>query len=232
MKRRISFAAIAAAVLSVGFPGLASAATISTLFNTGAGLSSGSTDSNYTIVSGPSGLGAAETATSVAGFPLNVYVPGDDSVSTWIGPSYTPGNVFPGVVGVYDFQTHFDLTGLIASTASITGGWSADNNGIEIILNGTVIGGTATGTNQFLSGLSSFTIPVGSPFANGVNTLDFIVNNAAGNPGDPNPVALRVEITSATAAPVPEPASLTVFSAFGALGFFGYGWRSRKPVAV
>ena len=117
--------------------------------------------------------------------------------------------------GNYTYTTTFDLTGYVPGTATITGRWAADNAGLNILLNGNSLGLTTTGG---FSAFTSFSIPTGSGFVAGLNTLDFVVNNFDG-PGN-NPSGLRVELTGnagLVATPVPPTALLAVF-AFGTAG--------------
>src|SRR5262245_9998026 len=89
MKRWMSFAAVAVAF---AFPGLARAATISTLFNTGVDgshntLADGTVgDPHYALVSKPAtSTSTLLIRTSAGGFPIPPYI-GDNTTSTWIGP--------------------------------------------------------------------------------------------------------------------------------------------------
>jgi hypothetical protein len=60
----------------------------------------------------------------------------------------------------------------------------------------------------------------------GINTVDFSVYNDPCN--CTNPVGLLVNVTDATAAAIPEPATLLIFgTALGSLGFL----RRRKKAA-
>jgi hypothetical protein len=197
---------------------------ITTLFNTGVDasgtpLSDGTIgDPHYTLVSVPSGTTDLRVRTSAGGYPIPPYI-GDDSLSAWIGPNNDPQ--VDGPVGLFDYRTTFDLTGLNPATASISGGWSSDNDGVKILLNGVDTGNPPTSFIQFAIGFAPFSI--GSGFVSGVNTLDFIVDNGGG------PTALRVEMTG-NAAVIPEPATLAL-AGIGLVSLAGYGWRRRSKCA-
>jgi hypothetical protein len=124
--------------------------------------------------------------------------------STWIAPEANQ-NFGPCCdIGSYTYRTTFDLTGLNPATAQISGQWTTDNGGLDILIN-EVSTGFTTPDSAFFSGFFAFAIDSG--FEAGINTLDFVVNNGGG------PHGLRVEITSATAgrAVVPEPVSVVLF---------------------
>jgi hypothetical protein len=157
-------------------------------------------DPFYSLVSVPDGSTTTIfTRTSAGGYPIGPWL-GDDSSSAWIGPDNDSSADGPS--GDYDYQTTFDLTGLDPTTAILTGQWSTDDAGVDILINGQSTGLTA-------GGFSSWTpFVIDSGFVAGVNTLDFIVDNGSG------PTGLRVEMTG-TADPttVPEPASLPLLCA-------------------
>ena len=187
-----------------------------TIFNTGVDfsgipLADGTVpDPHYSLVSSPGGTNAIVVLTSAGGFPINGPWIGDDSISAWIRPDNLPDGNVTDPVGEYEFETTFDLSGLDPSTAELIGNWATDNYGLKILINGLSTGNTAgnpAGVDGYHS-WSSFTIDSG--FVAGLNTLDFIVENASGTTG--NPVGLRVEI-SGTADSVPEPASLMLLGA-------------------
>jgi hypothetical protein len=189
-------------VLVIAGFGQAQASAIPGLFNTGVNASGTPlpdgtlNDLHYSLVSVPGGTTTTLIRTSAGGYPIPPYI-GDDSLSAWIGPNND--HILDGPVGTYDYRISFDLTGFVPSTAMITGGWSTDNNGLSILLNGVDTGNPGTSFTQFLTGFAAFSITTG--FQPGINTLDFLVNNGGG------PTALRVEMTG-TVSPVPEPSSL------------------------
>jgi hypothetical protein len=181
--------------------------TITTLHSTGQGLSTGIVDPNWTLVQAPSGatLDGDDTFTIPAG-GRSVAAP---SGTQWIGPN--PSTSFAEPPGVYAYQTTFNLTGFIASTALIVGEFAADNKVASISLNGA---GVPLGSNGGLDSLTYFTINSG--FSSGVNTLDFFVYNSGSKP---NPTGLLVDFTiaTATATAVPQPTSFMLL----AIGFCG-----------
>jgi hypothetical protein len=206
----------------------AAAATITGLFDTGVlddgtTAASGSTDLHYTLFSSPDpnfpGPNAIVADPIASGFWLE-----NSATSRWIGPAENQG--YPDgpadyAVGEYTYRLTFDLTGLDPATASITGGWAADNSGVNILLNGASTG--APSTPGFFA-LEAFSITSG--FIAGINTLDFIVLQTSG--AVPNPTALRVEGLAGTAelAAVPVPAAGWLL----ATALIGTArWRQRRP---
>ena len=158
------------------------------VFNTGVDdarvpLSNGSTDSHYVLQVPSPVIGNPTVFTSAGGFPIPPWI-GDNASSAWIGT----GNA--SAPGTYYYRTTFDLTGMNPATATLSGQWSTDDSGSDILING-----TSTGASS--GGFSSFTpFQISSGFVPGINTLTFVVNNA--NVGA-NPSGLRVEVTALAA---------------------------------
>ena len=176
------------------------------IFNTGvvsAGnlAADGAVDSHYTIInSADSGFPGPNAFVVISNaFPIGPWLT-DGPNSKWIGPRTDAGN--GNATGNYTYRTKFDLTGLNPTTAVLSGQFAADNSA-TILLNGVPVGPASPGFNVF----TSFTISSG--FVAGINTLDFVVNNApyAGA----NPTGLRVEV-SGSASPSSGPTAIAVYN--------------------
>lgn len=136
----------------------------------------------------------------------------DSSTSEWISPFANEStNSDPDSATVaYVYQESFSLTGLVPSSAVITGQWSADNYGF-IEVNGTKVtlgtSGNIPNNPQEFTSFTSFVLnSSNATFNAGANTIDFFVfNNANGTP-DVTGVNIDIESDSATSA-TPEPAS-------------------------
>ena len=200
----LSFKAWASALVILIMAAPSYAAPITTLFSTGVGefgtpLPNNAAELHYSLVNAPAGsVTSLRVATAANGFPIPPWV-GDNATSAWIGPN--SGSSLDGPVGDYTYRTTFTLAGFIASTASIAGQWAVDNTGIDILLNG-----VSTGISN-PDGFSAFKMfSLSSGFVDGLNTIDFVVNNAGG------PTGLRVDLvgTATASVPVPEPASLII----------------------
>ena len=196
-------AALAGLTTVAAMSGTAWAVPIGGLFNTGvdgAGVAvvggDGVTDTHYNVFS--STIGGVTTGVSAVTYKHPAYL-AETASYRWISHSSTgsPGS------GTTVFRTTFDLTGLDASSASISGLAASDNAG-DIFLNGVDVGNIGS-----FSSLGAFAFSAG--FVAGINTLDFAVQDFG------PPLALLVGSLSGTADiangggnNVPEPGSLAL----------------------
>jgi hypothetical protein len=118
--------------------------------------------------------------------------------SAWIAPQadqsgapYPDGTYGGNSSGDYTYETSFNLTGQNLSRVFISGAWATDNVGTGILVNGVNSGNT--NTVQFAA-LTPFILTATNGLVAGPNTLDFLVNNAAGTPDVPGPTGLRVDL--------------------------------------
>jgi PEP-CTERM motif len=227
MFKRVVLTAAAVAAASLVAGSAAQADPITSLYNTGVDASGTPLadatigDPHYALVGVPGGTSEIRVRTLAGGYPIPPYL-GDDALSAWIGPNND--SAVDGPNGSYDYRTTFDLTGFDPSTAFISGGWSSDNNGLQILLNGVDTGNASTDFAQFSIGFAPFSITGG--FVSGINTLDFIVNNGGG------PTALRVEMSGdakATGA-VPEPGTWALM--ISGFGLAGAALRRRRTAVA
>ena len=138
-------------------------------------------------------------------FPVPPWVP-NDSTSRWIGPDDDVHFQAHGPDGLYAYEIQFDLTGLLPDSAVIRGLWATDNGAVDILLNGLSTG--HANNNQF--GTSTYfeiSAEQGDTFVDGVNSLVFLLDNAAGSV--PNPTGLRVEMVGLAAVPEPSTVALS-----------------------
>ncbi len=172
-----------------------------------------SDDPHYDLVAGPLGgfpvgpVAVDDTAVQNGEFPIGPWAV-NTATSRWISPKRNGAG--EAEEGYFYFQTTFDMTGLDPNTAVITGLWSTDNTGHEILLNGVATGNPQVGSFVALSPFE-ISVAMGDAFLPGLNTLTFVVENA---PATFNPAGLRVEGMVAHANVIPEPSSF-VLAAFG-----------------
>lgn len=158
------------------------------LYNTGTDdfnqpLADGETDSHYQLVfSADVNYPGPESKVIFSNeFPIGNWYPNGNK-SKWIAPRTDAGKW--NEAGTYVYRIYFDLTGHDLNSTIIKGGWSTDNNGVDILINGSSTG-YATPYEAFKGGLFPFEIKSG--FMDGINSIDFVVNNGFA------PTGLRVE---------------------------------------
>ena len=221
MRRSVFVCGWVVGILIVTMARPAGAAPIPGLFNTGVNnggvnLPSGAVDPHWVLSVAPAGAGGpnAIVSTAIAG----VWVP-DTAGSQWIANAelqsiHDPAGTQP--MGAYRYDLTFDLTGLKASTASISGDWSSDNAS-QILLNEALQVIHSGGAAAFRS-LDSFNLTSG--FVPGINKLSVVVVNDGG------PTGVHVLNLSGTAE-VPEPGSFVTAVA----GFAGLLLPRRRCVS-
>lgn len=188
-------------LLLYGFASPIVAAPITSLFSTGLDaegkpLAPQTQDPHYRLVripdpTDPTAEGIetnAPTFTLKPGFPVGPWL-AESTTSRWIAPQADQST--GSDPGDFTYRTSFDLTGFDPNTAKITGRWTSDNGGMDVLLNGSSLGISQGGS---FGGFYDFEISTG--FVEGTNVLEFVIQNA---PPGINPTGLRVEFTRATA---------------------------------
>lgn len=217
----VSGVALSGATLAMAFGSIdrAQAATI-VLGNTGTG--------TYSITSAPAGATTTVAIVPNGAFPIGPWF-NNTTASSWIGPN-TAQTVSP--TGNYTYSTTFDLTGLIASTAQISGNWAGDNSGVSILLNGSSTGITANAGGVNFGGFTGFSIANTANFLSGVNTLAFTINNLDDGQG-PNPTGFRAELAgTADSTAIPEPSDIMGTAiAFGSVVLLKRNLSKKKSIS-
>ena len=157
------------------------------LFDTGVGvncavLPDGGSDPHYRITVNADGAPLQGIVHDSTVFPI-VAGPwvANSALSKWISPRFDSSGAagFNGDGGAgagnYIYRTTFDLTGFDLSTVRITGTWATDNEGLALRVNGAATG--LTNTAQFPSFTPFSITSANAALVNGVNTLEFVVQN-------------------------------------------------------
>ncbi len=145
-------------------------------------LPAGAIDPHFTLVVNPQAPGSTEVRVQ-SGLPGS-WLP-NSATSQWIGPlqdtAAADGATDAGEgPGVYVYRTEVDLTGFNLNTVRISGSWATDNAGLGIRVNG-VDTGIVHNLGDTFSYLEPFAIDITNApgLVAGVNTLDFVVQNAS-----------------------------------------------------
>ena len=150
-------------------------------------------DDNYVVLGPPGSTLRPAFATVVMddGYPIPPWIP-NSSFSKWIGLDAPDSG---GPAGVYTYKIKVSIPDAFdAAQARLVGGWATDDNGQDVIINGTAMGFTAGG----FGGLTQFAPDAGlGLFHGGENEVDFILLNGGG------PTGLRVEAVAGFEDPRP-----------------------------
>jgi len=150
---------------------------------TGALLEDGQPEPHYVLISSADLTYTGPTAYAPgASLPIPPWVTNGPN-SRWITPRPDGVDASPGA---YHYRLFFSLNSDDVTTASITGSVATDDGNGGIFLNGNPV---EFGTSGFTA-YTDLSIPAGSPFLAGLNTLDFFVNNGG---SAANPTGLRVD---------------------------------------
>ena len=170
----LSLTGLSAGIALLALP--SNAAIISDLFPTGVDssgnpLGDGVSDPHYYIL---------ETTSS------GVVINENKIHNAWVSHSSNSNWIWQEATGepadvTRTFRTTFDLTGLDPNTASISGKWAVDNQGLDILVNGISTGQTTGPTIRGFEELTTFNINSG--FVDGLNTLDFVAKDLRHTPG-------------------------------------------------
>jgi hypothetical protein len=144
----------------------AQAAPIAGLFNTGVGtngalLPTGAVDPHYRLIQsadpaspGPNAILVNDTLFPIVTGPWLASGPS----SKWIAPKADQSG--GSAAGNYTYRISFNLAGFDPVTAVLTGRWTSDNVGVDVLLNGVTTG--VTGDGNFGTFGPTFTIARGS----------------------------------------------------------------------
>jgi MYXO-CTERM domain-containing protein len=153
-----------------------SALTVTGLFATGvdatgARLAIGAVDPHY-VLSSNDPTAPGPNALTVT--PIGAWAPAGAN-SRWISIRAST----TGATGdTYTYTTTFTLAGVDPATATLSGRWACDDSCV-LRLNGTRVA-TDPAPAWFVA--TAFTVPAGSPFQLGTNTLEFVTTNTTGGP--------------------------------------------------
>jgi hypothetical protein len=146
------------------------------VFNTGVDDSGnastdGTADLHYRLTTNPDSASADALVQDSTLFPI-VAGPwiANEANSKWIGPRTETS---AAATGDYIYTLSINLSGFDPATVRLSGEWSTDNEGQDVLLNG-----VSTGFKNLGGFVAYSTFNITSGFRDGVNELQFKVNNA------------------------------------------------------
>ena len=147
-------------------------------------LNEGETDNHYKIyVSADKKFPGPDAKVVLSNtYPMNVWFPNND-LSKWIAPRTDAG--LANDEGVYVYRIVFDLSKFKSKTAVVSGLWTSDDSGVDILINGK----KTSNITPLGSFYGMFPFIINSGFSDGMNTIDFVIHNVVSSSG------LRVQIT-------------------------------------
>lgn len=222
MMRAFFFSVIGIGLLVVGGVSRTEAQTIDNLFNTGVGAvgakvtpaNTTTADLHYTMIA--NNFGSGSSTAFVLQSPNGSWAQSADA--NYLAPDGGDGSGHSGSYSV-TYRTLFTLPANVnLNSVNIAGGWSTDDLGLNILINGVSTGLTSPGFGTF----TAFTLPASS-YVVGSNTLDFQWQNQGG------PGGLDVRFTSKSFT-TPEPGSFACLAGMGLAGsVFALRRRFRSP---
>ena len=196
---RSGFALACVAICCAAWPSALNADPIPTLYNTGVNddyelLDDLTPDPHYKLVVNPDSDVIHPFVVKSDEFPIPPWLAnGPDS--KWL--TVREGENANGINGNYTYRTSFDLTGFDLETVYIDMGWSTDDAGVNVLLNGEpmrdIDDNPMTIVGSGFGGWAYHTIESDQRFISGINTLDFLVLNGG---TQVNPTGLRVEFVA------------------------------------
>jgi hypothetical protein len=162
-----------------------------TLYNSGTNASGiiagGTPDTSWSIVPNST---IQTTAVYVLKDPISPSYPVNNSISKWLGPKSS--GQYTSITGTYIYRYQIDLSAYDPTTVRLSGRYSADDVGSDILVNG-VSTGQKSPTQYTFANFS-----LSSNFVQGINNVDFVCQNT---PSYPSVTAFRVEWTGGVACP-------------------------------
>ncbi|GMQ84373.1 MAG: hypothetical protein BMS9Abin06_1164 [Gammaproteobacteria bacterium] len=155
------------------------------------------------------------------------YLSPNNTDSAWLGPNATGGAT---INITYDLTTGIDLSGIDVSIFSLSGFWISDNEGVDILVNGSSTGQTNTGFHSDLPDAfadNAFSLSGADGLIAGLNTITFRWGNGpnfGGSIVSPDPTHVRVQFSGFSVVPIP--AAGWLFGS-GLLGLIGVA-RHKK----